>query len=147
VQQWFVFSCLVKVARLLPQHKIRNESCSGRYVLPELLKLVREQTKPTQCPYDRQHDDQRRENPLCTARIEVNERELAVLQVTANDRRDQKPGNDEEDIDTDISAGKERGTRVKSENGQNAKARRPSMSGGYMRSAVACGEKNLAENP
>lgn len=51
------------------------------------------------------HDHQHHWNdPADTPQVEIGQRERPTLQLTPDDRRDQKAGNDEEDVDANVAA-------------------------------------------
>jgi len=66
--------------------------------------LVGEQNEPADAVTRRQHDDQRGEDTPDAPAVEVRNAEARCRESTHQDRRDEKAGDDEEDIDADISA-------------------------------------------
>jgi hypothetical protein len=73
---------------------------------------VREQNQPAEHQAGRQHQDKRRENAPNAARVEVEKREAAALQIVADDAGDQESRDHKEYIDPDEAAGQQRRKRV-----------------------------------
>ncbi len=92
-----------EIAALPELKQIGRKGDAGRDAFPEQLELIREQNKPPDQIGCAEHDNQRRKDAADTAAIETGDREGAGIDLRQDDPRDQKTGNDEEDVDPDKS--------------------------------------------
>src|SRR6185312_15106180 len=90
-----------------------------RDVLAEQLILIRKQNGPAKQADSGEHDNQRGKDALHTPGIKIEATEIATRQRPQDDPRDQEPGDDEEDIDTGESAGKQPRERVEGNDRKN----------------------------
>jgi len=105
----------VEIAAVAPQHEVRDERRAAGDVLAEVRVLQGKEEPPPDRPRGQQHDDQRGEDALDAARVEIGEAEGAALEAAEHDRGDQKARDHEEDVDADEAAGHAVGKRVEAD--------------------------------
>ena len=71
----------------------------------EVGKLIRQKRDGAEREASQQHQAQRRKNATRTAAVKVGKRESRCLVLFYEDGCDQKPGDDEEDVNADETAG------------------------------------------
>ena len=98
VQQGLDRGRVVEVPRLTPEHHVREEQAGRQQVLAQRLQIQWCHPPPAHRKGGQQHQNQGREDPAHPARVEVPKAEASVAQLRQDDRGDQVPGNDEEDV-------------------------------------------------
>lgn len=104
MEKRFGFRGIVKISGLIPQHQVRDKGCARGDVLAQLMEFFGQQTKPPKHHAKHKHHRKSRKYSPDTPRVELREAEATAIQALENDRRDQKSGNHEKDIDSDESA-------------------------------------------
>ena len=98
MQQRFGIRGRVKVARLPPEHEVRDERRRSADVLQQLHVLVGHEHEPAEYPARDEDDRKRRKNPAYPSRVEIAEAECTGAEVVEDDPGDQKSGDHEEDV-------------------------------------------------
>ncbi|MDT4882032.1 hypothetical protein FQZ97_1179420 [compost metagenome] len=99
----------VEVTRLLPEREVGHEETARERVFAHRLVFQGREHEPAIDQRERQHQKQRRKNPLHPAGVEVREAEAVARQVVQDDRTDQVARDHEEDVHPDEAARKELG--------------------------------------
>src|SRR5262249_44634831 len=113
------FGSRIEVTGFTPESEVRNKPCSACDVFAQMRKLLRQQYEPATQRHDNEDDDQCGEDSLAPARVEIGEAERVLLEVPADDRSDQEPGNHKEDVDTNVAAAERGDARMKANDREN----------------------------
>ena len=120
MQQWLGMSGGVEIAELPHQDNIDNEGGARKNMLAEDTKFFGEQRQPTGDVDCNQNQDKRWENAADAAQVEIDEAEIAAIELIENDRADEVSRDDEEDVDADETRRHHRRKAVKADDNENS---------------------------
>ena len=93
-------------AREPHEPEIHSEVRVAEQAAADLAELGRRSHEPPDDPNETQHHEKRRQDALGSPRVKHRQREPASLALGQNDSRNEKPGDDKEDVDADEASGK-----------------------------------------
>src|SRR5882724_176486 len=103
----------IEIADLIPKNKVLDEGGAGDDVLAELRILVRKQDEPADCQTGDQYCYQGRKNPANSSSVEGGQAERVSIEISEENARDQKSGNNKENINPDEATRRNLRERVK----------------------------------
>ena len=125
VQQWLFRGGSGPVSRLAPEMEIGDESCRREQAYPIAHQRVRKENHTRGNGDNGEHRKQGREDSADATLIKSEDGERALLHFAPDEVRDQKPGDDEEDIDPDEPAGERRDLVMKEHHRQDRDRAQP----------------------
>src|SRR5690606_5088274 len=121
VQKWYQFYGVTEIVNLVPVMDIGREDDRCRQAFGERPKIKGQEHQRR----DAQHGEQRRQQPPDSTLVELTVGKTALLNIPIQDRGDQEAGNDEEYVDPDEAAGKQRNIQMKQHHRQHGERAQP----------------------
>ena len=125
VEHRLCLSGVIEIPAFIDQNKIGDERGGACHMLAKLRVFVGRQREPAKRQRERRHKNKGRKNSSDATTEEISEAEQPFVQIFEDMAGNQKPADDEENVDADKPASQPAGKRVKGDDRQDGERSQP----------------------